>query len=630
MAGLEVNIGADAAEFEAAIAQVEAKIKNLEKQKRIRIGIDADTGDLDKKILAANANLDKLKNGLNNAAPAVAKFTKSTADGGNTLTQFSRIAQDAPFGIIGIGNNLTATAEAFGNLSKQAGGGMAALKAVASSLMGTGGILLAVSLVTTGLTIMAQKGLSLGDVLNMLTGDFDKTRKSMQDLSVETAKNAQAQISSLGAYVSVAKNINLSMQDRLIAVKKLQDEYPAYFGNLSKEIILNGNVANVVREVTQALIAKAKAAALTDRIVKLAEEEEKIQNSINNSIISQFKSYRLTKQEAFDAAVILNKQLRGEIDLEKELTEGRANSLSKAEKTALAAYKYSQTLQGLGSDIRGNVAEQDRLTNSLEKSYAASIRLEYQAEKVGKKKLQRENVIDFESAIKNTEGLVSLSGMLTQIAKNGSESIKGYEGVITTSFKGIRQNVSTELLAMMKLLFDFNNELEKLVTTSMAKTFEDLGTSIGTALAQGQNVFKAIGNSLLASLGAFISDMGSLLIKYGTLAIAKGVIDKALTSGNPVVTIGAGVAAIAVGVALKGVGGAISSKASGAQGSGGASYSTGASYSSPASSGASGGGSFSSSATGTVVFEISGTTLLGVLNNTLDKNKRIGGQLSIS
>jgi uncharacterized membrane protein YgcG len=220
--------------------------------------------------------------------------------------------------------------------------------------------------------------------------------------------------------------------------------------------------------------------------------------------------------------------------------------------------------------------------------------------------------------------------MLTQIAKNGSESIKGYEGAITTSFKGIRQNVSTELLAMMKLLFDFNNELERLVTTSMAKTFEDLGTSIGTALAQGQNVFKAIGNSLIASLGAFLSDMGSLLIKYGTLAIAKGVIDKALTSGNPVVTIGAGVAAIAVGVALKGVGSAISSKASGSQGSGGGSYNTGASYSSPVSGGGSSGGSFSSNTTGTVVFEIAGTTLLGVLNNTLEKNSRLGGQLSIS
>jgi hypothetical protein len=626
MAGLEVQIGADNAELEKKIADAEGLIAKFAKQKEAKVKIGADTSDLEKKIAAANANLDKLKKGLDSTAPSFNKFTKNTADGGNTLTQFSRIAQDAPFGIIGIGNNLTATAEAFGALSKQAGGAGGALKAVATSLMGTGGILLAVSLVTTGLTYMAQKGITLSDVFNKLSGTFDQARKDLQDLNVETAKNAQAQISSLGAYVSVAKNINLSMQDRLIAVKKLQDEYPAYFANLTKEQILNGNIANTVREVTAALIAKAKAAGLTDRIVKLAEEEEKIQNSINNSIASQFKQYRLTKQEAYYASVILNKQLRGQIDLVGELNAGRANDLSKAEKTALAAYQYSHTLQDLGVEIRKNISDQDKLTGSLEKQTAAQIKLDYTKEKTAKKTYDTPQVSGLGSTVSPVNDLVSLSGMLAHVAKN----VEGYEGVISTSFKGIRLNVSKELLETMKLIYDFNNELDKLVKGSLTKTFEDLGTSIGTALAQGKNVFGAIGKSLIASLGAFLSDMGSLLIKYGTLAVAKGVIDKALTSGNPVVTIGAGVAAIAVGVALKAAGGAIASKASASSGgsSSTSSYSTGASYSSPGSTSSSSGGS-SFTGGGTVVFEISGSSLIGVLKNTLDNNKRLGGSLTI-
>jgi len=629
MAGLEVQIGADAAEFEAAIAQVEAKIKNLEKQKRIRIGIDADTGDLDKKILAANANLDKLKNGLNNAAPAINNFNKKIGNGSNALTQFGRIAQDAPFGIMGIGNNITATAESFGYLVKETGSAGAAFKAVGASLMGTGGLLLAISLVTSGLTYMSQKGITVSDVFNKLSGTFDQARKDMQDLNVESAKNAQAQISSVGAYVSAAKNINLSMEDRLIAVKKLQDEYPAYFGNLTKEEILNGNVAKTVRDVTSALIAKAKAAALTDRIVKLAEEEEKIQNSVNNSIAAQFKQYRLTKQEAYDAAVILNKQLRGEIDLEAELTAGRANALSKAEKTALAAFKYSQTLQGLGGELRKNIQDQDKLTNSLEKQTAAQIKLDYTKEKASKKTYDTPQV----SGVGNVTPDNSLVDLNTIETFNGKldefkNKLRSLPGEITTSFKGIRPVVSSELLATLKLLQDFNKDLDSLVKTSITKTFEELGTSIGEALAKGQNVFGAIGKTLISSIGAFLSEMGSLLIKYGTLAVAKGVIDKALTSGNPVVTIGAGVAAIAVGVALKAAGGAISSKASGSGASSG-NYSSGASYSSPASrsnSSVSGGSSFGS---GTVVFEISGQSLIGVLKNTLDSNKRLGGSLTL-
>lgn len=626
MAGLEVQIGADNAELEKKIADAERLIDKFSKQKDAKVKIGADTSDLDKKIKDATANVDRLKKGLDSTTPSFNKFTKNTADGGNTLTQFSRIAQDAPFGIIGIGNNLTATAEAFGNLSKQAGGAGGALKAVASSLMGSGGLLLAISLVTTGLTIMAQKGLTVGDVFNMISGDFDKARRSMQELNVEAAKNAQAQISSVGAYVSAAKNINLSMSDRLIAVKKLQDEYPAYFGNLTKEQILNGNVANTVREVTAALIAKAKAMALTDRIVKLAEEEEKIQNAINNAIISQVKFYKLSKQEAFDVAVVLNKQLRGQIDLEKAVADGRANNLSKTEKTALAAYRYSQTLQDLGADLRNNKYQQDRLTDSLEKQTAAQIKLDYQVDKSKKKKTYDTPQVTGLDQIIQSSGLVSLSGMAAQVAKN----VQGFEGVISTSFKGIRQNVSSELLATMKLIYDFNVELNNLVTGSLTSTFENLGTAIGTALAEGKNVFGAIGKTLLASLGAFLSEMGGLLIKYGTLAVAKGVIDKALTSGNPVVTIGAGVAAIAVGVALKAAGGAIASKANssgGAATSNGSSYNTGATYSSPGSSASTGGTTSSSS--NTVVFEISGSSLIGVLSNTLDSNKRLGGSLAL-
>lgn len=365
-------------EFKSGAISSKDYSKQLANLKRDEKESTVATADLRKEL----SNLKKEQKDLGGSFDVAGK---KVANGGNALMQFSRIAQDAPFGIMGIGNNITATVEAFGHLQKSTGSAGAALKAVASSLIGSGGILLAVSLVTTGLTYMSQKGLTVGDVFNKLTGTFDKTRASIQELNVEAVKGSADQVASMNAYVAVASNVNLSMSDRLIAVQKLQSEYPAYFGNLTKEQILNGNVGTAVREVTKALIAKAKAAALTDRIVKLSEEEEKINNSVSNSIIAQFKQYKLTKQEAYDAAVVLNKQLRGEIDLVAELDSGRANSLSKAEKTALAAFQYSQTLQDLGVDLRTNIKEQDNLTNSLEAQTAAQIKLDKTKETKAKK-----------------------------------------------------------------------------------------------------------------------------------------------------------------------------------------------------------------------------------------------------
>jgi hypothetical protein len=62
-------------------------------------------------------------------------------------------------------------------------------------------------------------------------------------------------------------------------------------------------------------------------------------------------------------------------------------------------------------------------------------------------------------------------------------------------------------------------------------------------------------------------------------------------------------------------------------GAGGGGGSTGRDYSSPASTVSTGsGGGFTN---GSVVFEISGTSLIGVLSNSLDKNSRLGGTLGI-
>ena len=627
MAKLEVQIGADSSELNAELAAAEAKIERLSKIKVERVKLGLDTKTLDVEINKAKESIKSLKDANTDLGKSFDKATPKIANGGNTLMQFSRIAQDAPFGIIGIGNNLTATAESFGYLSKQTGGAGNALKAIGSSILGTGGILLGVSLLTTGLTYLAQNGLTINDVFSRLNGTFDENKKLMNEVAVETAKNAQAQISSVGAYVSAAQNINLSMSDRLIAVRKLQDEYPAYFGNLTKEQILNGNVANTVRQVTAALIAKAKVAALTDRIVKLAEQEEAIQQKINDAITSTFKFYKLSKQEAFNAAVVLNKQLRGEIDLVGELNKGNANNLSATEKTALAAFQYSATLRGLSSEIQNNRAQQDRLTSGIERQTAAQIKLDQQKEKSAKTKPV--NVTPQVSGIDSglqSNGLVDVNTIAVfngQIDQFGNK-IKSLPGVISTSMGQVRTVFSSETLAMLETMQAFNDEMNNILNNGAINIVGDFGASIGQALASGGNVLKAAGSSLLSGLGSILVDLGKLAIKTGIGILA---VKNSLKTLNPGIAIAAGVALVAIGSAFKSQASSIgSSMGGGSSSSGSRNISTGADYSSPSTSSVSSSG-FSSG--GTVVFEIDGQKLVGVLSNTLNKNTRLGGKLSI-
>jgi hypothetical protein len=132
--------------------------------------------------------------------------------------------------------------------------------------------------------------------------------------------------------------------------------------------------------------------------------------------------------------------------------------------------------------------------------------------------------------------------------------------------------------------------------------------------------------------------MGAILVQLGQLAIQTGIgilaVKKSLQTLNPYVAIAAGIGLIALGSAFsaksKSLGGSMGSAGGASSGGGsqrGSNYQTGASVSSPQSS-VSSGGSFSNGG-GTVVFEIAGQKLIGVLSNTLGANQRLGGSLVI-
>ena len=611
MANLQIEIGADSSELNSEIAAAEAKIKRLGKLKVERVKLGLDVKELNSDINQAKAQLTSLNKATQATGQSFNAMTPKVANGGNALMQFSRIAQDAPYGIMGIGNNITATVEAFGHLKNSTGSTGGALKALAGSIVGSGGILLAVSLVTTAFTYMAQNGLSVGDVIDKMTGKFDANRKALQDMNAEVAGNAQAQISSMNALISTAKNVKISDEERLIAVRKLQAEYPAYFGNLSQEEILNGNVAGAVRGVTRAIIAKAKAAAAVDRIVKLSEEEERIQSNIKNELAEVARGYQLNKKEAFEfaKAVLEGGDAFKLLDPYKK----RAGFFDVSNAVAL-----NNTLSKLDNQLISNRAKQDKLTDSINESTAAYINLEAKATKASVATAKKEG--KYKNPNPNFNGGTGFIG--GGIVNPNLGLVTPDLGVDQAAIEAA-EKLRLGLELQKKILADFNAETSNIIEGSIANTFTGLGDAIGGALASGGNVLQAVGQSLLQSLGGFLSDMGGLLIKYGTLAVLKGKLDLAILTGGPV-SIAAGVAAIAVGVALKAAGGAIGKASSG--GGGGRSVSTGNSVSSPTSS--TGGGGGSSFQGGTVVFEISGQSLIGVLSNTLDKNRRLGGSLS--
>jgi hypothetical protein len=185
----------------------------------------------------------------------------------------------------------------------------------------------------------------------------------------------------------------------------------------------------------------------------------------------------------------------------------------------------------------------------------------------------------------------------------------------------LSKNLSTQLNIStgeaLNTIMDFAQQMQNVIGNNLVNAFSNLGDAIGNAFANGQNVFAAMGQSLLRSFGNFLSEMGDLLIQYGLFAKAKGKLDLAVAAGG-FASIVAGAAGVAVGVLLKAAGAAISSRADQGLGGGGGTGAT------ATSGGVDNNFSQSFSANREIILRVRGRDLVAVLNNQTNFNNAVG------
>jgi len=225
----------------------------------------------------ATAQQKKLNYEMQNAGKIAAVYELSTKKAGAGTKQFrtqvglnnailqeaGRAASDLRFGFNGVANNVGQLASLFGSLINTSDNVVTSLKNLGKSLLGTGGILIAVQLL-----------IAYGDqIYNFFTGVSESAAKAEKSLKKIT-ETIQGQRRELLGYVEVLKTAGIEEEVRYNALKELEKVVPELTkNNNDQKISLEQLTLEVEEYIEQQRLRAELDAIISDNQEVFAERE---------------------------------------------------------------------------------------------------------------------------------------------------------------------------------------------------------------------------------------------------------------------------------------------------------------------------------------------------------------------
>jgi hypothetical protein len=472
---LKFSLGADVSEALKGMTAVEQRSIVLQKQIEFLQQVVGNTTSV-KQFNTAMDALARKQSELSQITAKAGASLKGIKPGANeatqSLTNLSRIAQDAPFGFIGIANNINPLVESFGRLKQQTGTTGGALKALAGSLTGAGGLGLAVGVGTALLTVFGDRLFSTKKKVEETEDATKKLKDSLNGVFSGVAKEA-ASVTSL---VAVLSSETETRQRKLAAIKELQQIQPDVFRNLKLEgdevVGLDTAYKNYLGTLKTTIAAKIKQAQIEQEIEKLLKLE-------GATLVGLEKSF-----DDFTKAVQnnQNQQINGEDDF--------MGARDKATKTFGKQEKDRQ------NQIKATTAEIKRLTNDL-KALSTGVEINL----IKKPKVKQDKPLDlvFQPIVPDLGPLIAnrvLAALKSpdilsesqQIGKIINDSIaKNIKPLPSIVNPDVQNDLEDQRAALQEQL-----KLAQSVASGISNAFDQAFGSI----LEGENVFTALGNAL--------------------------------------------------------------------------------------------------------------------------------------
>ena len=189
------------------------------------------------------------------------------------------------------------------------------------------------TLLVAGITVLTLYGKEITEwVGSLFKGKqaFDAAKQAAEQFHAtmtEGAISAQAEITKLDLLYRAATNVAKPYNERKKAVERLQEIYPAYFGNMSEEQIMVGNAISAYNNLRDAIIEAAQARAAMDDITELQGQK------ITIEYLPEYQQLFGTKQQY--NAILMRGRLKGQTDEEyTALLQPYVKAMDEAQKAA--------------------------------------------------------------------------------------------------------------------------------------------------------------------------------------------------------------------------------------------------------------------------------------------------------
>jgi hypothetical protein len=238
----------------------------------------------EKMQIEVGADVKGAVTGLQKVNTEMRKLPKVSSEAAQSLNNLSRVAQDAPYGFIGIANNLNPLIESFGRLRAETGNNKTALKALASSLMGVGGIGLAVGLASSLMVVFGDKLFGAGKKAKEAAEGVKEAAKSVRELASDIAASDVSKIQTIAAALT---DLNIPLKSRTKAMEeynKVADEQ----NRISKDDLdnigkINAAVNSQIELYQRRALVRAAEEKLKGLYKTIFDEEDKLRKAIEGS-----------------------------------------------------------------------------------------------------------------------------------------------------------------------------------------------------------------------------------------------------------------------------------------------------------------------------------------------------------